>query len=1046
MKADILKIAGVKSEKEFYKKFPTEEAFMEMHGAEFRKAMRGDKIKKAYNGIKDPPYGYNPDYMSPDIYAEEGENVFDPTVVFNTLNIKNKPRISYTPGRQTMKGVPAPLGYNLSGDPSAAQFDMTGKPITGLSAQQSVSTQGAAGAMGGKGGKLFGNLGGTADMVNLPGKVMKGIKAIQAEKEMRKSAQAWRDVSNLQLLASRTKPEPIERKYTRPEDFSNTGEPFFPVYGVGTNRMAKNGKLLNKVKGGNKTEIQNTYDPNTIYTDSGYAPLERADIGIVLGLAKDFIGKKSGQIEQLSNQIYGQNGQNAGSQLGGDIGGAVGNIFGPIGGIIGKQAGKFLGWALDRNPAQTKAAKQATARNVGMMAMNNMGNAIQQQNTSFVKDGGWISHDWQPQLITKFGEHNLSDLLKDDPTMDTLRTGGNIRQNTGISDFAMGGDLKTHWGGYTEPLSQNPYLPEGGVTVMPRGQSHDDSDGRGRTGIGITYGNNPVEVERGEPMVKLNDGASLDSDLVVFGNLKIPNQYIPMLGDPKAKGMKFKNYVAALSKDENKQNKLLDQSSDKLADLSVDTNFDKLTLNSYKANMLGANMKLKDLAEKKQNAGALQEAINQTASEFNLVADDLAKGNIKYAKKGANVPKAAPGITASPEGPTKFKVSPEEYGMIMNMYNQVLAEEPQGGGPKTLAFQEYIAKNYPQAAEAAFAEFGPSNKSRTLEDPYSALGFPDAWTGPRTRSTMPFFEQGFQNWLSENKPTASATATGQTRPPVTFNIPGADMIKQAQYPYASISPEAKKKGFDVLKMVSSALPYFRPSDAQDLDARQVAAEMSVLASNQLEPVPMQKFKPQLSVPYDISLQDILNENIAAGRAAQRMAGYNPAAQANIAAQQYAANQKVLGEQFRLNQEQRGKVYDQNRQILDNANLKNLELYTQQAEKQAIAKSNTKATTLAALDSISQKFLKNQLSSRTLKTYENLYNYRFGPDMIAQNWNPLQEFAPGAAISYNMSGFKPTYEQDEKTGQWKVVKWTPKTQKESEDEARNGRIVRALKNL
>ena len=41
MKKDILKIAGVKSEKEFYKKYPTEAAFMKAHGKEFKKAAMG---------------------------------------------------------------------------------------------------------------------------------------------------------------------------------------------------------------------------------------------------------------------------------------------------------------------------------------------------------------------------------------------------------------------------------------------------------------------------------------------------------------------------------------------------------------------------------------------------------------------------------------------------------------------------------------------------------------------------------------------------------------------------------------------------------------------------------------------------------------------------------------------------------------------------------------------------------------------------------------------------------------------------------------------
>jgi hypothetical protein len=44
MKAQILKIAGVKSEKEFYKKYPSEEAFMKVHGKAFKKAQIGTLI------------------------------------------------------------------------------------------------------------------------------------------------------------------------------------------------------------------------------------------------------------------------------------------------------------------------------------------------------------------------------------------------------------------------------------------------------------------------------------------------------------------------------------------------------------------------------------------------------------------------------------------------------------------------------------------------------------------------------------------------------------------------------------------------------------------------------------------------------------------------------------------------------------------------------------------------------------------------------------------------------------------------------------------
>ena len=70
MRADFLKIAGVKSEAEFYKKFPSEEAFMKKHGKAIKKLMS----KKAQVGTMIPnietpkqnltPISFDNDYMN----------------------------------------------------------------------------------------------------------------------------------------------------------------------------------------------------------------------------------------------------------------------------------------------------------------------------------------------------------------------------------------------------------------------------------------------------------------------------------------------------------------------------------------------------------------------------------------------------------------------------------------------------------------------------------------------------------------------------------------------------------------------------------------------------------------------------------------------------------------------------------------------------------------------------------------------------------------------------------------------------------------------
>jgi hypothetical protein len=219
--------------------------------------------------------------------------------------------------------------------------------------------------------------------------------------------------------------------------------------------------------------------------------------------------------------------------------------------------------------------------------------------------------------------------------------------------------------------------------------------------------------------------------------------------------------------------------------------------------------------------------------------------------------------------------------------------------------------------------------------------------------------------------------------------------------------------------------------------------MLALATNQLEPVQAQTFQPQLTTPYDISLQDIVNENEADYRAAQRMMGYNPAALAALNAQKYQANQKVLGEQFRLNQAMRDKVFAENRGILRESNLQNLGILDQQYGRQQQALSNTKATAQAALNSISAKYLQNQAENRQLQTYENMYNYRFDPRFRAMNMNPLAQFnLEGAGSSASpFANMTPEeielYAKQLKVAQDKQKKMTT---------GKNGALVKAIKSM
>ncbi len=132
--------------------------------------------------------------------------------------------------------------------------------------------------------------------------------------------------------------------------------------------------------------------------------------------------------------------------------------------MIGQVGGQLIGAALDRKPQKIKKARKATQRNIQSMALQQGIPGAQAQYTSFMKDGGmttspyeWVSHTWQPQVITTFGEHKVKDLLKPPADADMLRAGGHLKAYTPPSAAAMsterpmmqmGGELETHWGGY----------------------------------------------------------------------------------------------------------------------------------------------------------------------------------------------------------------------------------------------------------------------------------------------------------------------------------------------------------------------------------------------------------------------------------------------------------------------------------------------------------------------------------------------------------------------------------------------------------------------
>ena len=1111
MKAQFLKIAKCKDEKSFYKKYPTQEAFFKAHPEakkHIKKAQAGLDVNK--NGIPDEQENTSPQNIIQNfgISAQTMGQMQGTSAPVNQPGMQGSygfGGINYT-GPSFLQNLPS-NDFSQSGN---GLFKNPGYPQEGYKPNSYSGYQGEVNPETGSGTGMSKAM----PYIQAGADVLQGVSMIKEQKNRVKEAKQQAGVTDVQALAAESRD--VDSRRQQQDYFGRkrnalmrpiTGEELFPVDGVGTNVLARNGAMLRN--GGNPTEIQNTYAPEyDLYDDLGYEPLDDSNQVKQFQYGGNMFS--SGMTSQqanfsqygdmatnLSNRFINQGGQeDAGSKIGGGIGAGIGTAFGgPIGGAIGKFAGSAIGGLIDTSDKKIKKYNEQTDKNIGRVTGQAFAQNLQQQNQSYMEDGGWVSHNWQPQVIAKFGDLDAQDYAEF-ANKDQFRAGGHLKayrepSEKAMQTYAMGGELKTHWGGYAEPMSENPYLPGSGETVMFRGKSHDESDGKGNTGIGITYGDNPVEVERGEPAVKLKDGSSGEDNLVVYGNLKIPNEYVSIIGDPKAKGKKFKNYVADLSKTEAKQNKLIEKSTNELNSLDVKNSFDRLKLTALEASIKGGNMKLKEIADKKIKAAGLQNAINETAEEYGLVADDLARGKVKvnkealqeYAEYGKSIPKAKAGTTTDDKGKKitktererliksgEYKVDPSNPNKIYRVKSKSATSEEK----KSASAMDTIPK---QSIDTKTGLYGGVTPEQFEEYKKKNSWFPNWDTfDPNDPEDVDNYAKAYN--VEAEKRGSKARILPDKQTPGKTTLVGKQFISallddvkketpgSTESDYLEVEDETAPtepvpyKRNVLMDVYNQALPYIRRMPDEQLDPRQLYGEMYGLASNELEPVDAQFYRPQLDVPYDISLQDQRNEVTAQTRAAQRMMGYNPAAQAMIAAQAYEPLNKITGEEFRLNQAMKDRVYSGNRATLNDAQLKNLAIADTQYQRQAQAKSNTKAIAQAALQSIGDKYVQNALENRKERIQSNLYpQFSFDREGRAINTGQLTQFniptvgskqgtqqqvpvkdASGKVLYYQLEEYDPSADGGVGTPPIKPAK------NGKSIASKNGSIVKSYKNL
>jgi hypothetical protein len=1065
MKAQILKIAGVKSEKEFYKKYPSEEAFMSKHRKAFKKAQIGAAIpfEQSLQGLD-----------TPDWYQDAIATTTDTTTLSPIAFDINKFGINpQTLGKTTAPTTTQAPTWNGS------MFKTPGIPTQEYANQKQISGEGELQRIQDSTNQQKNVTPQMNPVKGIPllGSVIGGIADINAATEANRYKKQTGRLLDLENIALTQRPNLEEHKYDTPWANVTDANTRFPTQGVGSNVLAaKNGTSI----GGNATEIQNTYgNGNSLYDDLGYEPLGDSDISdediVKQYRSGGFVSRAQFGFDLTSagEGIASGGASSGGGKIGAGIGSFTGEALGDKSGI-GSILGAGIGAGLDMTTSIGRDYDRANQQKMAGIQANIMGKSLGQMyggnrknggDVYSYEEGGYLNPEYNPQLIAMFGDHNAQDFA-DYAHKDEFRSGGHLVGDyeqpspRALETMALGGSLKTTWGGVAKPISYNPFMDGTGETVNFYGQKHSETDGKGNSGIGVKYGDGgqanqyaeegadigstDVEVEQGEPGWESIDRKTGQKHLNILGNLELNKNSIGHIEDEevsdlinKYNGQKFKNIAKKISKGEVKATNVVESAIKNINTSKPKTQIDKIKDNSFNLMKQSGIDKLKNYAGEKENLVALQSTINETAEEQGVDADHLAKkGEVKPLKKdgsrkarlGASIMQAKNGtkIPIAQDGySSKYGITPWQGNVQKgNKYGKATAS-----GFSTKQWDEVADKlGFKGKGNKEFQEFLLQNKESAplIKARHQNLYGKDPFIDP---------EHFGYGW-----------AANELLLPKAAEIPADTTtgISTTATPLTPVEPNKRKLWMDI---VNQAIPYLRTKDTEQLDPNQLTGEYYALANNQLEPVQAQGFQPELGTPYDISLQDQLNANQADFRSIQKMTGYNPAAQANLAAQKYAANSKVLGEQFRLNQAEKDKVYDQNRQLLNQAKLQNLAIYDKQYERQAQAKSNTKATTQAALSSISDKFAKNKLENRTLQTYENMYNYRFNKDFKAINENPLAQFDTTVTGAGSPTGKSTDLSEYEKA---KAISnaYESKVKKDIKNVPveRNGGIVKEFKNL
>lgn len=528
--------------------------------------------------------------------------------------------------------------------------------------------------------------------------------------------------------------------------------------------------------------------------------------------------------------------------------------------------------------------------------------------------------------------------------------------------------LKIYEGGSSELKSYNPY--DGG-TLEFSGKSHE------KGGIKMAYGGHLAEVEGGETAVQSPDGG-----LMIMGNMTIPGTKT-----------KFKQASKAIAKKEKHYQKILDKGSELVDKHNTNNKFDRLKFKTGYLLMDGASMGQLDLAGKKQDLSALQQAMLDTAYEIGIDPIKMSEGKVKNFKAGGKLaaggdPTPKKSVAQRHNNPGNIKFNPKLKWMIEL---GAVQGEPATDGGYFAKFPDVNAglKAIQQNLKRGYGKYNVEDaiKRWTNNAPYkSDLG---GLKGKKVSELNDKELEQLQNIITfgedskyYNFPVDNNTPTQQASAPQTPQYqpirprPAADPDTFFGNPNMSMKTgNGKGVPQDDTEYSYNTKTRKAPYMKTPFDPMQIAPEIFAVATNRVRSVPMQQYNPDLFEQYNVSFQDRLNENQATFNAAQRIAAYNPALMGNLTAQKYSADSQVAAEEFRTNQAIQNEITNKNVALLNDAQLKNLQIADQQMVRQSQARSNSRETLQNAINSVASKYLQHKGVNSELQFYQELFDYR-----------------------------------------------------------------------